>query len=412
MQPAQPGLNRKALFFVIFTAFLNLAGIGLIGPVSSFLVARYVQEPNALATATGLLFTAYSLFQFISVPGLGALSDHYGRKPVLLVCLVGSAVGYLMLGMGGALWVLFLGRILDGITGGTVGAIFAYIADITRPEERTRYYGLVGAISGLGFVLGPALGGVLAKYGGISAPAYFAAAATLLNVLWGWWAMPESLAPERRSHGVKLSALNPLSQLGSVLKLERMRWLLIITFVAQLPLAMMMSNLSVLGQNVLSWSPEQVAWVFVVVGLVGIIVQGGLIRPLVTLVGEFSLVLAGTVIMAVGFYMISLVPVILASWVMYTGAAVFSLGSGLMTPALAGLISQSVGPHEQGKVQGGSQSVQALARILGPAYGSAAYVGLGPGAPYWMGTGLYAVAAVCAVIAAPLVRTISAARRG
>lgn len=407
-----PAINRKALFFILFTGFLNLAGIGLIGPVASFLVTPYVRNPHLLAAATGLLFTAYSLCQFLAVPGLGAWSDHVGRKPVLLICLLGSAVGYLLLGVGGALWVLFLGRIIDGITGGSMGTIYAYLADITPPDQRTRYYGLVGAISGLGFVVGPALGGVLAKSGGPTAPAYFAAAATLLNVLWGWWTMPESLAPSRRTPTFQFYTLNPLTQLVGVFHLRELRPLLIATLLVQLPLAMMMSNLAVLGQQVLNWTPEQVAWVFAVVGGVGIIVQGGLIRLLIRWTGEFVLVIMGALVMAAGFGLFALVPVLQTNWVMYGGAAIFAVGNGMLTPALAGLISQTVGSQQQGRVQGGNQSFQALGRILGPTYGSAAYVGIGPGAPYWIGSLLYAAATLYILTAAPALRGTAQLRRG
>lgn len=406
----KPGMDRRALYFILFTAFLNLAGIGLIGPVSSFLVGRYVENPDALAAATGLLFTAYSICQFLAVPGLGALSDRYGRKPVLVVCLVGSAIGYLLLGVGGALWVLFLGRIIDGITGGNLGAIYAYIADITEPKDRTRYYGLLGAVSGLGFVIGPAVGGILAKIGGATAPAYFAAVVTLVNALWGWWAMPESLPKEKRTDHIKLAKLNPLSQLISVFALPQLRWLLVATLFVQLPFAMMQSNLSVLGQNVLKWTPDQVAGVFTVVGVVGIIVQGGLIRPLLKAFGELRLAVAGIVIMAVGFLLLSQVPTLLADWAIYGGAAIFALGNGMLTPSLTGLTSQAVGPREQGKVQGGSQSVQALGRILGPAYGSAAYVSIGAGSPYWIGSLLFGIGAACVLAAIPSIRAAQAGK--
>jgi len=180
--PTPTRIPRNALIFILVTAFLNLAGIGLIGPVSAFLVQRYVPTAEDVAVMSGLLFTSYSFFQFLAVPALGVLSDRYGRRPVLLFCLLGSAVGYLLFGIGGALWMLFAGRIIDGITriidgitGGNIAAIFAYIADLTEPHERSRYYGLIGAVSGFGFVVGPAVGAALSQAGGPTAPVFFAA---------------------------------------------------------------------------------------------------------------------------------------------------------------------------------------------------------------------------------------------
>ncbi|MCC7209046.1 MAG: MFS transporter, partial [Anaerolineae bacterium] len=175
---SQPALNAEASggsrLFILAAAFLNLVGIGIVGPILPYITAQYV-APDQLAAASGLLFGSFSFFQFFAVPGLGALSDRYGRRPVLLISLAGSALGYLLFGMGGALWVLFLGRSIDGVTGGNLSTIYAYAADVTTAGERTRFFGRIGAASSLGFVVGPALGGLLARIS-LAAPMYFAAA--------------------------------------------------------------------------------------------------------------------------------------------------------------------------------------------------------------------------------------------
>jgi DHA1 family tetracycline resistance protein-like MFS transporter len=409
-QPAPASIPRNALIFILITAFLNLAGIGLIGPVSAFLVERYLTTPEEVAVASGLLFTSYSFFQFLAVPALGVLSDRFGRRPVLLLCLLGSALGYLLFGIGGALWVLFVGRIIDGITGGNLAAIFAYIADLTQPQERTRYYGLVGAVSGLGFVIGPAVGGALSQLGGTTAPVYFAAFITLLNMIWGYFAMPESLAPEKRITQINVTRLNPLSQLIDVFRLPQLRWLLLASFIFTLPFALLSANLTVLGKDYLGAQPADIAVVFTVFGLVGIIVQGGLIRPLIARFGEFNLAVAGAVISAVGLFILSTIPTVRETWDILLGAAVFALGNGLLTPTLTGLISQAVGARDQGRAQGGSQAVQALARVLGPIGGSAAYVQISAGSPYWIGALLGILVVVCLYLALPALKAAMALR--
>lgn len=401
--------SRNVLLFILMTSFLNLAGIGLIAPVLPFIASGYVANPEHLALVNGLLFTAYAFFQFLAVPGLGALSDRLGRRPVMLLCLTGSAIGYLLFGIGGALWVLFLGRIIDGITGGNLGVIYAYIADVTDHKERTRYYGMIGAVSGFGFVVGPAVGALLSKLGGPSAPAYFAALVTLLNVVWGYFAMPETLAPEKRSDTIKIRQLNPFGQLMSIFALPQLRWLLLASFFAALPFAALQSNLSVLAKDALGWNAADVGGLFTVVGIIGIIVQGGLIRVLVKRWGEARLAMIGTCGLIVGFLMIAQVPNINSSAYLLISTAVFAAGNGLVLPSLTGLISQAVSPREQGRVQGGNQSVQALARVLGPLFGGAAYTLIGWSAPYWLGTLMFALALGFIVLAIPIINAAKVA---
>ncbi|MBZ0296783.1 MAG: MFS transporter [Anaerolineae bacterium] len=409
MQDTAPRSNRHALLFILATAFLNLAGVGLIAPVSPFLVGQYTTSPADLAIANGLLFTAYSFFQFLALPGLGALSDRFGRRPVLLICLMGSAVGYLLLGIGGALWVLFLGRIIDGATGGNLGVITAFIADITEPEDRTRYFGLMGAVAGFGFVAGPALGGILSGFGGPTAPVFFAALVTFLNVIWGYFVMPESLPAEDRIDRIGVTQLNPFTQLWNIFKLPQLRWLMIAFFFAMLPFAALQSNLSVLSKDYLNWQAQDVAGIFTVVGVVGVIVQGGLIRVLLRKTGEIQLTIVGMALMAVGFLMIALIPAIPSGPLILVSSAVFAFGNGLLTPSLTGLISQTVGPRQQGQVQGGNMSVQAMARVLGPLWGSFTYVSIGAGSPYWTGAIMFGVAILCVIAAIPMLRQARAA---
>ena len=413
-QSASPSTepDRKALIFILLTAFLNLAGIGLIGPVSPFLVSDYVSSPGDLAFVNGLLFTAYSLCQFLALPGLGALSDRYGRRPILLVCLIGSAVGYLLFGIGGSLVMLFLGRIIDGITGGNLSVITAYIADLTSPTERTKYFGLVGAIAGFGFVVGPALGGILAGWGGPTAPVYFAAVVTLVNVLWGYFVMPESLPEDKRGDEITLEALNPFGQLINIFQLPQLRWLLTAFFFVTVPFAVLQSNLSVLAKDSLNWRAENVAYLFAVVGVIGIIVQGGLIRVLLRSIQEIYLAIAGVVLMIISFIMMALIPSQPIETLMFASVAVFAIGNGLVTPSLTGLLSQMVGPREQGRLQGGNQSVQALGRVIGPLWGGTVYTTISASSTYWTGAIMFGVALLCVLVAMPTIQSVRSQTTG
>jgi DHA1 family tetracycline resistance protein-like MFS transporter len=385
MQQPVRKVSRFTTWFILITAFLNLTGIGIINPVVPFIASSYVKKADG-ALVVALLFTTFSLCQFIAVPTLGALSDRFGRRPVLLVSLLGSAVGYFLFGIGGALWMLFLGRAIDGITGGNLATIYAYAADITEPEERTKFFGMVGAFAGMGFVVGPALGGlVYSLTGNVVAPLFFSAAVTLANTLWGFFVMPESLAPQERAVEIPLARLNPFTQLFNVFRLTQLRLLLVGTFLWALAFAMLQSNLSFLTQDRLGWTPDGTSTIFFVVGLVGILTQGVLVRRLLPLIGERRMALFGYGSLATGFVLIALVAITGFAPLLFVAVTFVALGNGLITTSLTGLTSQAVGVKEQGRVQGGSQSVQALARVLGPLWGGWTYGRIGQGAPYVSG---------------------------
>jgi DHA1 family tetracycline resistance protein-like MFS transporter len=392
-------IDRRSLIFILVTGFLNLAGVGLIAPISPFLVNQYVTSPDQLAIANGLLFTSYSLFQFLALPGLGALSDRFGRRPVLLISLFGSAIGYLIFGIGGALWVLFLGRIVDGITGANLSAIYAYIADLTPPQERTRYFGMIGSVSGFGFVIGPAIGGILAGIGGPTAPVYFAAVVTLLNVVWGYFAMPESLEPSKRSERISVHHLNPLTQLVTSFRMPQLTWLLIATLLWALPFAGLQSNLSVLAKDELSFTAQDVAGLFTMIGLIGIVMQGFVVPRVAKKFGEIRLAILAATSMTIGFLIISQIPYHSETGWIYVGLVMFALGNNSMIPTLSSLFSQSVTIREQGRVQSANQSMQAIGRVVGPTAAGALYGGLGPASPYLIGALLMAGTALAVVTA-------------
>lgn len=390
--------------FILTTSFLSSMGIGLLGPVLPFLTQQYLSDPAQLASTVGWLASSYAICQFIAAPGLGALSDRYGRRPVLLVCLLGSALGYLLFGIGGALWLLFLARMIDGFTGGNISTIFAYVADITQPEERGKYFGLVGAAAGFGFIAGPAIGGLTARLG-YTAPLYIAAGITLVNCLWGYFYLPESLDRVNRATAISWAQLSPIRQLARVLRLVQLRWLLLATFLYAFPFAALTTNLPVLVKDSLHWDADGIGLIFLIVGAVGILVQGGLLRQLLPRFGEVRLTIAGLICEIAGYSLFALLVDLPATSLLLAATVLFATGDGLIGPSLSGLLSRAVGAQEQGRVQGGSQSVQALARVLGPLVGGELYANLGAASPYWSSVGIVGLAIAAVLLALPSLRT-------
>src|SRR5574341_513185 len=286
------GFSTKALIIVLTMVFLSIAGYGIMIPVAPFLIARYISDPTKIGLTVGLLTTIYAICQFLAAPGLGAISDRFGRRPILLLCLLGSAAGFLLLGIGAALWVLFLGRIIDGLTGANSSVIMAYVADITSPKGRGKYYGLIGAVEGLGLVLGPTVGGWLAKFGA-QAPFYVAAAIAFASFIVGLLFMPESLAEGKRASSIRLSTLNPFGALREVFTLRQMRWLLVAIFFFILPGYVVQSNLGLFAKDSLLWTAAGVGVLFTVFGIASIIVQTVLLQWLLKHSGAAKLSILG-----------------------------------------------------------------------------------------------------------------------
>ena len=364
LTPSAPP-DRKALIFIIITVVLNAMGLTLIIPIAPFLVSRYVSDPNSIGIAVAALTSVYAVCQFIAAPGLGALSDRFGRRPILLICLLGSAVGYLLLGFGGALWVLLLGRAIDGLTGANNAVINAYLADIVPPAERARYYGMVGALASVSIVIGPAVGGLIAQFG-YEVPFYLAAVVAFINLLIGFFFMPESLPRERRTASISPAKLNPITTLRDVLAMPQLRWMLVAIFVYNLVFLALPSNVSLYIKDTLNWGTAEVGPLFSVLGVVSIISQAAVLPFLLKRIGTSWVAVSGILICGIGFVVLALVSISHSALMIYVSVGILALGEGLVSPSLTELVSRGADASSQGRVQGGSQSVSSLANIGGP----------------------------------------------
>lgn len=369
---------RGPFAFVVATMFLNFAGLTIIIPVIPYIVQEYTPH---IALYVGLITSVAALCQFLISPALGYLSDMFGRRPVVLVSLLGGAVGYAMFGIGGALWVFFLSRIIDGLSSGDTPAMYAYVADVLPPHERGRYYGILGASAALGFMAGPAIGGLAAEVS-LSTPFWVASALALVNAAWGYLVMPESLQKKDRVSTFKLRHLNPLTQFRNVFSSFTLRVLFIASLAFFLGLVMQQSNFSVFLKEVMHWQPVQIGIMLTVVGLVDFFAEGYLTGKLLPIFGDMRVVRIGVFLTGIGMILVGAVAFTYSSMILYVGIVVYTLGDGLFEPAMTGLISNAADPGAQGRVQGANQSIQSVARVVAPLTAGALYE-IGASLPYF-----------------------------
>jgi len=376
---------RRIVAVLLFSVFLNFAGFTLIDPVAPELVGRCVAEGQVAAIA-GLIIAAYAALEFVSAPAIGALSDRIGRRPVLFWSVAGSAVGYAVFGAGPSIWFLLAGRLISGVTAGSISSVYSCVGDIIPPQERGRIYGLLGAAGGAGFILGPVAGGLL---GAISptAPVFVAAAVAAANALWILAAIPETLPPQRRSARSGRLGLNPLASYCEALRVPGVP----IAFAAAscffFAATMMQSNIAVFTQQQLSFDPARIGLLLLVVGVMDVVTQGWVTPLLLRRMSPRMVAGWGLLLNAAGFGLIAIVRSPEGTLILAIGVGGLTLGDGLFQPPMTEIVSRLSGEHELGTLQGAYQGQQALARMIAPVVAGGLYM-LDPGLPYWLGAAI------------------------
>jgi DHA1 family tetracycline resistance protein-like MFS transporter len=377
-------INKHALIFGFTTVFLTGLGLTIVSPVLPFLVAPYTEDATQQATAVTMLMAIYALSVFLAAPVLGALSDRFGRRPVLILSLIGSAVGYFIFGLGGALWILFLGRIIEGITGGEISAIFAYFADITPANERTKFFGWISALVGLGTALGPIIGGALATFGN-RVPLFVGAAITLFNAIYGYFFMPESSKKSDCTTRISIKQLHPLTQLTHAFSFPKIKWLLITGFLVWLPNGSLQAIFSQFSIDTFSWQPVMIGFTFSIIGVLDIFSQALIMPRLLKVLTDKQIAILGMISEITGYLFIALSAFTKLPPIFIIGMIFFGLGDAIFSPSFNGMLSKSVVATEQGRIQGSAQSIQALARIFGPVVGGQMYATFSHSSPAVMG---------------------------
>jgi MFS transporter, DHA1 family, tetracycline resistance protein len=394
-QPATAPARGAAVAFIFVTILLDMLALGLIMPILPKLVESFVNNDTASAARIfGVFGTAWALMQFLFSPILGSLSDRFGRRPVVLLSNFGLGLDYVLMALAPSLIWLFLGRVISGITSASVSTAFAYIADITPAEKRAAVFGKVGAAFGAGFILGPAIGGLL---GDINPrlPFWAAAGLSFANTLYGLLVLPESLPRDRRAP-FRWKSANPLGALRLLRSDHILAGLSLVNFFTQLAHVVLPSTFVLYATYRYGWDAKTVGVTLAMVGICAMLVQGAGIGPIVRLFGERLALLLGLVCGAVGFFIFAIAPTGPLSWI---GIPVMSLW-GVSGAAIQSLMTKQVAPDRQGQLQGANSSVQSVSQLLGPflftltfAYfiGAQAPVKL-PGAPFFLASVLVLLA--------------------
>lgn len=395
-------MKRAAFAFVFITVMLDMLALGIVVPVGPALILQLSGSSMTDAAAVfGLFGTVWAAMQFVFAPVLGALSDRFGRRPVILISCLGLGLDYFVMALAPNLAWLFLGRILSGITASSFSTGFAYIADVTPPDQRAGRFGLLGVAFGVGFVLGPALGGLLGNVS-LRLPFWVSGALSLAGFGYGLFVLPESLPAERRA-AFSLARANPLGSLALLRSYRALLALAAAAFLYRMAHDALPSLFVLFGKYRFTWSERTVGLVLAGVGVASMVVQGGLIRPVVARFGERRALLAGFLFGAASFAIYALAP----TGSLFVGGIPFGALLGLAYPSLQSLMSSKVAADEQGRLQGAIASLMGVAGVVAPlmftqvfALSIGRYRGLGvPGAAFLLASVLLAAAAVISGIA-------------
>src|SRR6516165_3848916 len=346
-------MKKSPLATILSIVFIDLIGFGMIIPILPLYAARF----RANEWQIGFLLASYSFMQFLAAPLLGWLSDKYGRRPILLCSLIGSAFGYLLMANAISLSVLFLARGIMGVAGASVGTASAYIADITPPENRSRRIGLIGAAFGVGFILGPATGGILSHFS-VVAPFWFAAILSILNAIVMWVVLPE---PER--HAVRQQGRADLRETFEQAGSWRLGVITLIYFIGIAGFAIVTVIYAQVSNRRFDLNQSQISYIFVMMGLIGALIQGGAIGRLAKRFGDVNLAIAGFAVMAISMMAMPLAHSIFLFLLFSAGLA---LGNSLSQPTISAIASKGASPALQGRVLGIVQSAGSLGRVFGP----------------------------------------------
>jgi multidrug resistance protein len=346
------------LFVIFFTVFIDMVGFGIVIPVLPLYAEHFRATPVQIGWLTGI----YSGMQIIFVPILGRLSDRFGRRPILIVSLIGTAVGFLIMGWATSLTLLFVARVIDGASGGNIATAQAYIADVSTPENRSRSMGVIGAAFGLGFTFGPMIGGLLSRisYG---APFFFAAALAALNVVLLYFILPESLSAEYRAQSHARTRLAEVFRHGNA----RMFATIVATYFFTITgFAIMTTLFALFTEKQFGFDARHTGYVFGFIGILSVILQGGLIGRLIKRFGETALARTGLLLLAIALALLPLVPTIP---MLLAVCAALAIANGLVNPTLNGLASQMIDRSWQGRAMGIMQSAGSVGRLVGPLLG-------------------------------------------
>lgn len=388
-----------ALRFIFITVLIDVIGFGIIIPVLPDLI-RELTHTNLSNAATygGFMLFAYAVMQFIFSPVLGNLSDRYGRRPVLLFSLFGFGIDYLFLAFAPTIQWLFVGRIIAGITGASITTAGAYVADLSEPEKRAQNFGMIGAAFGLGFIIGPALGGQLGQFG-LRVPFIGAAVLSLLNCLYGYFILPESL-PEKDRRKFEWKRANPVGSLLQFKKYPMITGLILALILVYIAAHAVQTTWSYYNMQKFNWNEAWVGYSLAFVGLMIAIVQGGLIRYIIPKLGKQRSVYVGLLLYSIGMVLFAFAS---KGWMMFAFIIPYTLG-GIAGPALQGIISSNVPANEQGELQGGLTSLMSATSIIGPLLMTSLFAYFTnrqapvffPGAPFIMGAILMLISTILA----------------
>jgi MFS transporter, DHA1 family, tetracycline resistance protein len=358
----------RPLAIIFLTIFVNLVGFGIIIPLLPF----YAETFGASPLMIGLLFAIFSVCQLVAAPALGDLSDRYGRRPVLVFSLAGTVISFVMMALAHSLAMLFLARIVDGLSGGNISTARAYVADVTEPKDRARAYGLIGAAFGLGFIFGPALSGILAKIS-YTAPIWAAAALTLVATIMAWLWLPETI------HRAQAGTGNPFRFLIPLLRRERVGRMLAIDFIYWFAFSIFQTTFALFAAQRFGFDAPRTGYFLAGFGVLGAVIQGGMIRPIVRRFGDKPTFMLGLVFGAVGLVGSAIAPTV---WLFSLALVPLAFGIGFGHPTVSSLVSKVAQRDEQGRVQGAASAVESLGRTVGPVWGNASLQQFSVGTPY------------------------------